>query len=89
MTDKENGRFEGMVMAKLGDMEERLDELLRFVREIQGRCMREQSDHAVMVAEVRGLREKTTFLTRALWGAVAWVVVAAAGLILAAVRLNG
>jgi len=88
MTERNDGRFEGMVLAKLASLEERVDEVLRFVREIQARCLREQTAHASLATEMQALREKTNFLTRVIWSAIAWIVLAAAGLILAAVKFN-
>jgi len=88
MTERNDGRFEGMVLAKLAALEERLEELLRFVREIQARCIREQTAHAALATQMHALREKTNFLTRVIWSAVAWIVLAAAGLVLAAVKFR-
>ncbi len=78
------GRFEGVVLTKLDDLDERVTELIELTREIQRRCMREQAVHATLASEVRALREKSDFLTRVLWGAVAWIVLSAAGVLLAA-----
>lgn len=85
MSDKTEGRFEGMVLAKLAALEERLEEVLESLHEIQRRSMHEQAAHATLAAEVQALHEKTGFLTRALWGAVAWILVSMAGLLLAAI----
>ena len=88
MNDRSGTEFEGMVRAKLSGLEERLDEVLSAVRGIEERCMAEHAARAGLAAEVRALREKTDFNLRVIWSAVAWIVVAAAGLLLAALGVG-
>ncbi len=88
MTERDGSRFEGMALAKLAALEERVEEVLRFLREIEGRCMAERATQAAMSAELRALREKTGFNSRVIWAAVVWVVLAAAGMALAAMGLK-
>ena len=84
MSERDEARFEGMVLAKLSALEERMDEVLEHVRTIQNGYIAEKAAHASLMAEVRALREKTNFNTRVIWSAVAWIIVAALGMLLAA-----
>ena len=84
MSERDEARFEGMVLAKLSALEERLAEVLEHVRTIQKGCIAEKAAHAWLMAEVRALREKANFNTRIIWSAVAWIIVAALGMLLAA-----
>jgi len=88
MSEHAWGRFEGMVVAKLSALEDRMDELLGVVRAIEGRCRAEQATSARLASELQALREKTNFSLRVIWSAVAWIVVAAAGMLLAAIGLG-
>lgn len=89
MSEKNGARFEGMVLAKLSALEERTDEVLRHVREIEKRCIRAHVRHASLIAEVHALREKTDFNTRIIWSAIAWIVVSAVGTLLALLGMAG
>lgn len=84
MTAHEEGKFEGMVLARLTGLEDRMDELLEAVHAIDGRCRAEQATSATLAAEVRELREKSNLQMRIIWSAVAWIVLSAAGVLLAA-----
>ena len=84
MNERNGARFEGMVLAKLSGLDERMDELLNAVRAMEERWTGQRAAHASLAAEVRALRERTDFHMRVIWSAVAWVVVAAAGVMLAA-----
>jgi hypothetical protein len=86
MSDKEFSRFEGMVLARLSAIEERVEETLRHVREVESRCMNEHAAQASLAAELRAVREKTNLNTRVIWSAVAWIVVTAAGMVVAFFR---
>ena len=83
MKAHEEGKFEGMVVTRLSGIEDRMDELLEAVHGIEGRCCAEQATTATLAAEVRELREKTNLHMRIIWSAIAWIVVAAAGMLLA------
>lgn len=88
MSDPTGARFEGIVLAKLAALDERMEEMLDAVRAIEQRCMTEQATRASLAAELRALRERTDFHMRIIWSAVAWIVVAAAGILLAALRVG-
>ena len=88
MSERNGARFEGMVLAKLASLDERMEEMLNAVRTIEKRCMAEQATRASLAAELRALRERTDFHMRIIWSAVAWIVVAAAGILLAALRVG-
>jgi len=88
MTASNEARFQGMVTAKLQAIEDRVEELIEIVHAIEGRCRAEQTASATLAAEVRELREKTNFHMRVIWSAVAWIVVAAAGMLLAALGVG-
>lgn len=86
---RDDARFEGMVLAKLSGLEERLEEVLGHVRDIEGRCLAEHTASATLAADVKAVREKTDFNARVIWSAVAWMVVAAAGALLAVMGFRG
>ena len=88
MTERTGSKFEGMVLARLTGIEERMGEILRRLREIESRCLTEYAARAALAAEVRAVREKTNFNARVIWSAVAWIVIAAAGTLIAFLR-NG
>lgn len=83
MSEPNGARFEGMVLAKLTALDARMEEMLDAVRTIESRCMAEQATRASLATEVCALRERTDFHMRIIWSAVAWIVVAAAGMLLA------
>lgn len=83
MSEREGGKFEGMVVARLRALEEHIEELLRAVRRLEGRVMADHAAHAALASDVRALGEKANFNTRAIWSAVAGIVAAAAGMVLA------
>jgi len=85
---REEGKFEGMVEARLAALEDRLDEVLQLVRGIEARCRAEQTTSAILATRIEELKEKTNFNLRVIWGAVAWICVAAAGMALAALGLG-
>ena len=87
MSDRNGGRFEGMVLAKLASLEERVDETLDCVRAIQDRCALEQAERASLMAEVQAIREKADFNARVIWSAVAWIAVVAVSILLAALGI--
>jgi hypothetical protein len=70
-----------MVLARLEGIEGRMGELLGRVQEIGRRCMSEHASVAAIRAELRAVREKTNLNSRVIWGAVAWIVVTALGLL--------
>ena len=88
MSEANDARFEGMVEARLEGLEDRMDEVLSVVRGIEGRCRAEQATSATLATEIRELRERTNFSLRVIWSTVAWICVAAAGMLLAAIGLG-
>ena len=87
MSERNGARFEGMVAAKLSALEERMEEVLLTVRTIEQRCMTEHAAHAALEAEMHAIREKVNFGMKVIWSAVAWIVLAAAGMLLAVLGL--
>lgn len=86
MTERRHeGKFEGMVEARLGALEDRVDEVLEVVRGIEERFRAEQTNAAILATRIEELKEKTNFSLRVIWSAVAWICVAAAGMLLAAI----
>ena len=88
MSERNGARFEGMVLAKLSALEERMDETLDAVRAIEKRCMIEHASHASLTAQVHALSERIDFNRRMIWSGVAWIVAAAAGMILTVLGLG-
>lgn len=88
MNEKNEARFQGLVLAKLSSLEERTEDILRHVRQIETRCIRAHARHAALAAEVDALHERTNFNTRIIWNAVAWIVVSAVGTLLAILGLS-
>ena len=89
MSEKNLGKFEGLVLAKLDGLEERVDRVLNHLQEIENRCRSAHAAHAALSATVQSLRGRTDFLSRVIWGAVAWIVLTAAGALLAAMGMRG
>ena len=85
---RQEAKFEGMVEARLAALEDRLDEVLDVVRGIESRVRAEQTTSAILATRIEELKEKTNFNLRAIWSAVAWICVAAAGMALAALGLG-
>jgi hypothetical protein len=83
---EERSRFEGMVLARLEGIDERIEELLRQVGEIGRRCMTEHASVATLRADLKSVREKSNFNAKVIWGAVAWIVVSALGALAAMLR---
>ena len=83
MSERNGARFEGMVLAKLDALDERTEETLQHVRAIQQQCAAAQVAHAALATEVDGVREKANLNARVIWSAVAWVIAAALGTVLA------
>ena len=83
MSERNGARFEGMVLARLSALDERMGELLSAVRGIEKRCRVEHAAYASLAAQVRALGDRTSFNSRVIWSAVAWVVAAAAGMLFA------
>ena len=88
MSERNGGRFEGMVMAKLNAIDERVEEMLGAIRAIEERCRGDHAARAALTAEVRALRDRTDFHMRVIWSAVAWIVVAAAGVLFATLGVS-
>ena len=83
MSERNGARFEGMVLAKLSALDERMEETLEQVRAIQERGAADQAAHASLLAELRAIREKVNFNSRVIWSAVAWIVMTALGTLIA------
>lgn len=89
MTERDGSKFEGMVLARLQGIEERMEETLRCLREVENRCLGEHASHAALEVELRAVREKANFNARVIWSAVAWITLTAAGSFVAFLRGAG